>query len=73
MLANGENVKPMLTELSAYVADINPSTAQNAIKAMGKIALSVPSSAPDAVTYFLGFLDSELDYIVSQVPLSSCM
>jgi vesicle coat complex subunit len=47
-IADDANVSAIMAELSAYVADISPDTARSSIKAMGKIAQTVPACAADA-------------------------
>lgn len=46
LLASSSNVYEIVGELTEYARDINPDIAREAVKAVGRIALSVSSAAP---------------------------
>lgn len=46
LIASSSNVYDIVGELTEYTRDINPDTARQAVKAVGRIALSVSCTWP---------------------------
>merc|ERR1711871_1918167 len=64
-LANESNVTEIVAELSEYVTDVNVDLAKRALKAIGDVALRLPSSADGILNQLMEYLEIELDYIRS--------
>lgn len=65
-ISNEKNFRDIMTELSAYVSDVQVETVRRAIRSMGEIALKVPNGGKQAVNHFLEFLDMEMDFVRSE-------
>ena len=59
LIANEKNHKDIMTELAAYVTDVQQETVRRSIRAMGEISLKT-NSGQTSVDHFLGFLQMEM-------------
>jgi AP-4 complex subunit beta-1 len=68
ILANEQNVKEIMDELSYYISlgDNEASTARKAIKTLGDIAISVSSATEASLTHLLDFLELGDAHILSE-------
>eukprot|EP01012_Entosiphon_sulcatum_P006984 TRINITY_DN1343_c0_g1_i1.p1 TRINITY_DN1343_c0_g1~~TRINITY_DN1343_c0_g1_i1.p1 ORF type:complete len:781 (+),score=192.30 TRINITY_DN1343_c0_g1_i1:288-2345(+) len=62
-ITNEKNAKEIVDELSAFATDIQVDTSRAAIKALGQIALKLPSAADDCTKYFLEMLETEQEHV----------
>ncbi|KAF6256499.1 adaptin N terminal region-domain-containing protein [Scenedesmus sp. NREL 46B-D3] len=65
LIASASNVYDIVGELTEYTRDISPDTARQAVKAVGRIALSV-ADVNGIVERLLLFLESGYDHIVAE-------
>ena len=68
-ITNEKNYKEIMTELSAYVTDVQVDTVRRAIRSMGEISLKNnvgPGAGQVAVDHFLEFLEMEMDFVRSE-------
>jgi len=66
MLADVNSSEPIVTELSEYVTDVDAEIARCAIRAIGKIAVRVPSTAEMIVNSLTGLLELDIDYVSTE-------
>lgn len=64
-IASTSNVYEIVSELSEYARDINPSMAREAIKSIGRVALLVPDST-GILERLLNFLESGSEHIMAE-------
>lgn len=65
LLASSSTVYDIVSELTEYARDINPQIAREAVKAVGRIALTV-SDVNGIVERLLVFLESGYDHIIAE-------
>lgn len=58
-MASLANFKEILTELGCYVTDVDKELGKEAIRVIGRIAIRVPPSSPQALELLLGCLELE--------------
>lgn len=66
MLAGEGNAEPIVTELGEYVTDVDAEISRRAIRAIGKIAVRVPSTAEMIVGSLTGLLELDIDYVSTE-------
>ncbi|CAE7243695.1 BETAA-AD [Symbiodinium natans] len=66
MLADFNSAEHVVTELSEYVTDVDAEIARRAIRAIGKIAVHVPSTSEMIVTSLTGLLELDIDYVCTE-------
>ncbi|EFJ51657.1 hypothetical protein VOLCADRAFT_56821 [Volvox carteri f. nagariensis] len=64
-IASTSNVYDIVTELTEYARDISPTMAREAVRAVGRIALTVPDSG-GIVERLLMFLDGSSEHLVAE-------
>ncbi len=65
-IANVGNVGEIVSELSEYATDINPELSRRAIKAVGQLAVRLPSSIDSVMSQLLEFIDMGMDYVLDE-------
>eukprot|EP00163_Fabomonas_tropica_P026258 TRINITY_DN4741_c1_g2_i1.p1 TRINITY_DN4741_c1_g2~~TRINITY_DN4741_c1_g2_i1.p1 ORF type:complete len:735 (+),score=210.81 TRINITY_DN4741_c1_g2_i1:45-2207(+) len=68
-LATDSNANVIVEELSEYVTDVSVNIARRSIRAIGEIAIKLPSKAPHITSELLSFLDLEMDYVGAETVL----
>jgi AP-4 complex subunit beta-1 len=63
LVINEGNAMEVSAELSEYVADVDSELARCAISAMGRIALRIPSVAPELASRLVELLEMDVPYI----------
>eukprot|EP00439_Symbiodinium_sp_Y106_P021040 s7231_g2.t1 len=66
MLADFNSAEHVVTELSEYVTDVDAEIARRAIRAIGKIAVHVPSTSEMIVTSLTSLLELDIDYVCTE-------
>ena len=66
MIATEATVNDIVTELSAYVTDVNADISRKSIAAISKIAIKIPSSCVNIVRQLFGFLSLNIDYVITE-------
>jgi len=66
MLADINSAEPIVAELSEYVTDVDAEISRCAIRAIGKIAMQIPSTAEMIVTSVTGLLELDTDYVSTE-------
>eukprot|EP01061_Rhynchopus_euleeides_P012118 TRINITY_DN21728_c4_g1_i1.p1 TRINITY_DN21728_c4_g1~~TRINITY_DN21728_c4_g1_i1.p1 ORF type:complete len:765 (+),score=334.67 TRINITY_DN21728_c4_g1_i1:132-2426(+) len=69
LIANEKNHRDIMTELAAYVTDVQQDTVRKAIRAMGEIALKT-NSGQTSVDHFLGFLEMDMGSFIRSETLN---
>lgn len=67
LLADANTAQAVIAELGEYAVEIDPELARHAIRAVGKICLRLPETAPAAIERLIEFMGME----VSNIPLPS--
>jgi len=66
MCADISSSEPIVAELSEYVTDVDAEISRHAIRAIGKIAVRVPSTAEMIVGSLGGLLELDIDYVSTE-------
>jgi len=66
MLADVGSSEPIVAELSEYVTDVDAEISRRAIRAIGQIAVRVPSTAEMIVGSLTGLLELDIDYVSTE-------
>uniref|UniRef100_A0A7S4RGM6 AP complex subunit beta n=1 Tax=Alexandrium monilatum TaxID=311494 RepID=A0A7S4RGM6_9DINO len=66
MLADAGSAEPVVSELSEYVTDVDAEISRRAIRAIGKIAVRVPSTAEMIVGSLTSLLELDIDYVSTE-------
>lgn len=66
-LATEKNVKILVTELKEYCMEVDMEFVRRAIKALGQVAIKIPSSASGVVDILLDLLDNKVSYVDQEV------
>lgn len=66
VLAGPSSAEPIVGELGEYVTDVDAEISRRAIRAIGKIAVSVPSTAEMIVGSLTGLLELDIDYVSTE-------
>mmetsp|Transcript_39931 Transcript_39931/g.87163 ORF Transcript_39931/g.87163 Transcript_39931/m.87163 type:complete len:851 (+) Transcript_39931:130-2682(+) len=65
-LADSGSAEPIVAELSEYVTDVDVEISRRAIRAIGKIAVRVPSTAELVVGSLTNLLELDIDYVSTE-------
>lgn len=65
-LADVASAEPIVAELSEYVTDVDAEISRRAIKAIGKIAVRVPSTTEMIVGSLTSLLELDIDYVSTE-------
>jgi len=65
-LADASSAEPIVAELGEYVTDVDAEISRRAIRAIGKIAVRVPSTAEMIVGSLTGLLELDIDYVSTE-------
>lgn len=66
MLADIGSAEPIVAELSEYVTDVDVEISRRAIRAIGTIAVRIPSTAEMIVGSLTGLLELDIDYVSTE-------
>ena len=66
MIASENTVEDIITELSAYIADVNADLSKKSIQAISKLAIKIPNACVSIVRILLSFLSLNIDYVVTE-------
>ncbi|CAE8620563.1 unnamed protein product, partial [Polarella glacialis] len=66
MLADANSAEHIVTELSEYVTDVDAMISRQAIRAIGKIAVNVASTADLIVSSLTSLLELDIDYVCTE-------
>lgn len=66
VLADEGSAEPIVGELGEYVTDVDAEISRRAIRAIGKIAVRVPSTAEMIVESLTGLLELDIDYVSTE-------
>mmetsp|Transcript_122521 Transcript_122521/g.357768 ORF Transcript_122521/g.357768 Transcript_122521/m.357768 type:complete len:838 (-) Transcript_122521:218-2731(-) len=66
MLADVSSSEPIVAELSEYVTNVDVEISRRAIRAIGKIAVRVPSTAEMIVGSLTSLLELDIDYVSTE-------
>lgn len=67
MLACDENINETISELRAYVSEVELEFVKQTIKCLGDVALKVPSVINDCISIFLEIYELNISYMVQEV------
>eukprot|EP00933_Yihiella_yeosuensis_P036911 TRINITY_DN30749_c5_g1_i1.p1 TRINITY_DN30749_c5_g1~~TRINITY_DN30749_c5_g1_i1.p1 ORF type:complete len:865 (+),score=177.28 TRINITY_DN30749_c5_g1_i1:241-2595(+) len=65
-LANFNSAEQIVTELSEYVTDVDAEISRRAIRAIGSIAVRIPSTAEMIVSSLTNLLELDIDYVCTE-------
>lgn len=68
-LADPHSAEPIVAELSEYVTDVDADISRRAIKAIGKIAIRVASTAEMIVGSLTSLLELDIDYVSTEAAI----
>lgn len=63
LLADANTAQAVIAELGEYAVDIDPELARHAIRAVGKICLRLPETAPAAIERLIEFMGMDVSNI----------
>eukprot|EP00930_Biecheleria_cincta_P082420 TRINITY_DN72156_c0_g1_i1.p1 TRINITY_DN72156_c0_g1~~TRINITY_DN72156_c0_g1_i1.p1 ORF type:complete len:839 (+),score=187.58 TRINITY_DN72156_c0_g1_i1:175-2691(+) len=66
VLADASSAEQVVTELSEYVTDVDAEISRRAIRAIGKIAVHIPSTAEMIVSSLTNLLELDIDYVCTE-------
>ncbi|KAK9451301.1 adaptin N terminal region-domain-containing protein [Limtongia smithiae] len=66
LLATEDNMKMILRELTEYASEIDVQFVRKAVRAIGKLAIKIESSATACIDALLGLVETRVSYIVQE-------
>ena len=66
LIVSENTIADIVTELSAYVTDVNADISRKSIQALSKIGIRMPNSCVPIVRQLLSFLALGIDYVVTE-------
>lgn len=66
-VANDSNSGQLLAELKEYALEVDIDFVRRAVRAIGQLAIKIPSSAEKCVSLLLELLDTKINYILQEV------
>jgi vesicle coat complex subunit len=70
LLATEQNQAAIVSELTEYVSDVDPDLARQAIRAIAKVGIRIPSAVDGSITSLLGLLELKTSMLFSASDLS---
>ncbi|ODQ63690.1 AP-2 complex subunit beta [Nadsonia fulvescens var. elongata DSM 6958] len=66
LLANESNISLILKELQEYATEIDVQVVKKAVRAIGKLAIKIESSAPKCIEVLMELISTRISYIVQE-------